>query len=274
MKTLNSHEVVKAVFQKWISIFGPPNVIHSDQGPNLNSALMKQLCDNFGIRKTKTAPYHPQSNGQCERLFRTVKNMIYCGREENNKNWTEQLPSIEMILRGTYAASIGCSPFEIVFGKRMILSNFNEAFKGNNKWIPNYDILAKNLIPSDENIEDNFHIKRLKKGDYIMIRILPAVKGVYKPRFDGPFQIIKVSSSGNFIVVQGRNNEMIERNISDVKKAFKPIQRKMTYNQWKGMKKRKKNRSYIQIKINQDTQQVNIRSPIVMVFQSRGKEIV
>ena len=122
-----------------------------------------------------------------------------------------------MILRGTYAASIGCSSFEIVFGKRMILSNFNEAFKGNNKWIPNYDILAKNLIPSDENIEDNSHIKRLKKGDYIMIRILPAIKGVYKPLFDGPFQIIKVGSSGNFIVIQGKNNEMIERNISDAK---------------------------------------------------------
>ena len=62
-----------------------------------------------------------------------------------------------------------------------------------------------------------------------MIRILPVVKGVYKPRFDCPFQIIKVSSSGSFIVVQGRKNEMIERNISDVKRAVKPIQRKMTY---------------------------------------------
>ena len=132
--------------------------------------------------------------------------------------------------------------------------------------------MAKNLIPSDENIEDNSHIKRLKKGDYIMIRISPAVKGVYKPRFDGPFQIIKFSSSGNFIVVQGRNNEMIERNISDVKKSFKPIQRKITYEVIQPMK-RKKNSSYIQIKNNQDTQHFNIRSPIVIVFQNR-KEIV
>ena len=80
----------------------------------------------------------------------------------------------------------------------MMLSNFNEAVKGKNNWMPNYDILGKNLIPSDENMEDNSHIKCLITGDYIIIRILPVVNGVYKPRFDGPFQIIKVSSSGNY----------------------------------------------------------------------------
>ena len=73
LKSLHSEEITSALFEKWISLFGPPKILHSDQGPNLNSRTVKELCDHFNITKTRTAPYHPQSNGICERLFRTVK---------------------------------------------------------------------------------------------------------------------------------------------------------------------------------------------------------
>ena len=69
----------------------------------------------------------------------------------------------------------------------------------------------------------------LKVNDYITIKILPAIKGIYKPRFDGPFKIIETASNGKFIVVEGRNNERIERNICDVKRAKKPQTKCFSY---------------------------------------------
>ena len=78
LKTLDSSEIHNQILTRWIAIYGPPEQLHSDRATNLNLTEIQELCKRFNIRKTATSPYHPQGNGQCERLFRTVKDMIYC----------------------------------------------------------------------------------------------------------------------------------------------------------------------------------------------------
>jgi len=228
LRSLHSEEITSALFEKWISIFGPPKILHSDQGPNLNSRTVKELCDYFNITKTKTAPYHPQSNGICERLFRTVKNMMFCGWMQNSSNWPEQVPMIEMALRGTYSSSIGCSPFEIIFGYPMCFGSIDKCLNKDNKWAIQYDKVIKRIFATDSE-KCRTIVPPLKIDEYVMIRILPPVKGIYKPRFDGPFKIVKTASNGKFIVVNGRNNERIERNICDVKRAKEPQAKCLSY---------------------------------------------
>ena len=52
--------------------FGLPEQIHSDQGAQFEGELMVELCDIWGIKKTRTSPYHPQGNGVVERGNRTL----------------------------------------------------------------------------------------------------------------------------------------------------------------------------------------------------------
>ena len=80
-----------SIFTKWIEAFplkettsltllvdsvicryGVPEYLHSDQGANLNSAVIEKMCQLLGIEKTRTKPYHPQGNGQVERFNRTL----------------------------------------------------------------------------------------------------------------------------------------------------------------------------------------------------------
>ncbi|KAL7862813.1 hypothetical protein SRHO_G00117970 [Serrasalmus rhombeus] len=42
-----------------IQPFGCPEVFHSDQGPNFESALVKELCALYGCRKSRTSVHHP-----------------------------------------------------------------------------------------------------------------------------------------------------------------------------------------------------------------------
>ncbi|GFS72214.1 retrovirus-related Pol polyprotein from transposon 412 [Trichonephila clavipes] len=55
--------VAEAVVQHWISRYGVPLQLHSDQGRNFVSAVLKGVCELLGIDKTKTTPLHPQSDG-------------------------------------------------------------------------------------------------------------------------------------------------------------------------------------------------------------------
>ncbi|GFX23531.1 retrovirus-related Pol polyprotein from transposon 412 [Trichonephila clavipes] len=60
--------VAEAVVQHWISRYGVPLQLHSDQGRNFVSAVLKGFCELLGIDKTKTTPLHPQSDGMVERF--------------------------------------------------------------------------------------------------------------------------------------------------------------------------------------------------------------
>ena len=56
--------VAKILVDRVFSRFGPPVVLHSDQGANFESTLMDEVCDVMGITKTRTTAYHPQCDGQ------------------------------------------------------------------------------------------------------------------------------------------------------------------------------------------------------------------
>ena len=55
---------------KLCSSFGMPDVFHLDQGRNFESTLFHQVLQAFGIHKTRTTAYHPQSDGTVECLHR------------------------------------------------------------------------------------------------------------------------------------------------------------------------------------------------------------
>ena len=51
--------VAQTLISKVFSHFGPPTILHSDQGANFESNLMHEICDFMGIPKTRTTAYHP-----------------------------------------------------------------------------------------------------------------------------------------------------------------------------------------------------------------------
>ena len=99
------------------SRFGPPAVLHSDQGRNFESVLMHEICDAMGIAKTRTTAYHPQCDGQTELQNRTLQSMLSSFVSSRKDDWDLWLDSVTFAYNTSRHDVLGVSPNEVVFGR-------------------------------------------------------------------------------------------------------------------------------------------------------------
>lgn len=74
--------VAQVLVMEWFFKFGVPSRVHSDQGRSFESSLIHQLCCMYEVEKSRTTPYHPAGNGQCE------PSTISCAHSQRHANRT------------------------------------------------------------------------------------------------------------------------------------------------------------------------------------------
>lgn len=109
--------VAKVLRDNWFAHYGTPLRIHSDQGRNFESQLIKELCVLYGVKKTRTTPYHPEGNGQTERFNRTLCSMIRSEDPASRKRWPELLSHIIFLYNSTPHSVTGVSPYRMLYGR-------------------------------------------------------------------------------------------------------------------------------------------------------------
>ncbi|GFW67792.1 hypothetical protein TNCV_3871231 [Trichonephila clavipes] len=118
---LEAPTVAEAVVQHWISRYGVPLQLHSDQGRNFVSAVLKGVCELLGIDKTKTTPLHPQSDGMVERFNRTILNNLSLMVSKNQQDWDQKVPLFLLAYRSAVHETTGYSPSQMLFGRDLRL---------------------------------------------------------------------------------------------------------------------------------------------------------
>ena len=116
-----AYTVADVLVNNIILWFGMPLVIHSDQGREFENGLMKSLCSLLGCVKTRTAPYHPESDGMVERFNRTCLMMLSMFVNDRRDNWHELLPFVMHAYCTSVHESTGYSPFRLMMGEECSL---------------------------------------------------------------------------------------------------------------------------------------------------------
>ena len=95
--------------------YGIPDILHSDQGRNFESTILRQTVDAFGVTKSRTTAYHPAGDGLVERFNRSLLQMLRAYVDQND--WEQYLPFVLYAYRTAVHTSTGVSPFELMFGR-------------------------------------------------------------------------------------------------------------------------------------------------------------
>ena len=99
------------------STHGLPDVLVSDNGPNLVSSEMEEFLRGNGIEHIRTAPYHPSSNGLAERAVKTLKHSL--SKQGKGATLEVRLARFLLSYRVTPHATTGIPPCELLMGRKL-----------------------------------------------------------------------------------------------------------------------------------------------------------
>ena len=101
--------------------FGVPWEIVTDQGAQFTSRLIESITEQFKIKHWMSTPYHPQANGQVEVTSRVLEAILTKTVQHHHKDWADRLPEALWAYRTTWRNTTGFTPYELVYGKSVVL---------------------------------------------------------------------------------------------------------------------------------------------------------
>lgn len=101
--------------------FVVPKEIITDQGTQFVSKLMQGIVQKYQITHRKSTPYHPQANGQVESTNKVLETILTKTVQLHKKDWSDRLPEALWAYRITWRNTTGFSPYELVYGNKVLL---------------------------------------------------------------------------------------------------------------------------------------------------------
>ena len=95
-----------------VRLHGVPLSIVSDRDLRFTSRCWKELQSALGTRLNFNTSFHPQTNGQFERLIQVLEDMLRGYVMEFTGSWDRYIPLIEFAYNNSYQSSIDMTPYE------------------------------------------------------------------------------------------------------------------------------------------------------------------
>ena len=219
--------------------FGVPRILHSDQGPEFQSELIKEVCRLLEIQQTKTTPYRPQSDGQVERFNRTLIAMLSKFCMDNKRDWDDHLPYMMCAYRASVNESSGCSPNLVMLGREISLPIdiiYPSAHRPKHytctteyvEWLKQtmqgcFEEVRTHLSVSASR-QKNYYDKRskprsFKQGDWVLRFYPPGLsRSKLNPQYIGPYLVVKQLGEVTYQIQEGPQKQPVAIHVDHLKR--------------------------------------------------------
>ena len=100
-------------------LHGLPESVVSDRGPQFAAELTKELNRMLGIKMKLSTAFHPQMDGQMERMNQELEQYLWFFIEHRQKDWPEWLAAAEFAINNKVHTATKVSPFRANYGKEL-----------------------------------------------------------------------------------------------------------------------------------------------------------
>ncbi|GMI80596.1 hypothetical protein HRI_001728900 [Hibiscus trionum] len=174
-----------------VRLHGVPKSIVSDRDPRFTSHFWECLHQALGTRLNFSTSYHPQSDGQSERVIQVLEDMLRCCVIEFQGSWEKHLPLVEFAYNNSYQASVQMAPYEALYGRKC-RTPFCWAETG-------HKLVSMPALLKGTTEKVKLICERLKAvGDRVFLKVSPwkkvmrfGRKGKLSPRYIGPYEVIE-----------------------------------------------------------------------------------
>ncbi|GJP43592.1 hypothetical protein CLOM_g3035 [Closterium sp. NIES-68] len=115
--TARTEETAQLFVRHIISQHGIPTTLISDRDPKFTSKFWKELMSLLGTKLAMSSAYHPQTDGQTERLNQIVEQLLRAACKDEISKWDLHLPVLEFAYNNATHAATGQTPFFLCYGR-------------------------------------------------------------------------------------------------------------------------------------------------------------
>jgi hypothetical protein len=203
-------KLAKLYMDRIVSLHGVPKKIVSDRGTQFTSQFWHKVHESLGTKLNFSSAYHPQTDGQTERVNQILEDMLRACALQYGTSWDTSLPYAEFSYNNSYQRSLDMAPFEALYGRKCRTPLFWNQTGESQVFGP--DVL-RDAEEKVRKIRDNLRVAQSRQksyadtrrrdlafeiGDYVYLKVSPMrsvrrfnMKGKLAPRYVGPFRILR-----------------------------------------------------------------------------------
>jgi len=111
-------KLAKIYINEVVRLHGISMSIVSDRDPRFTSRLWPSIQHALGTRLDMSTVFHPQTDGQLERVIQVLKDLLRACVLEFGGNWEEHMSLVEFTYNNSHQATIGMATYEALYGRR------------------------------------------------------------------------------------------------------------------------------------------------------------
>ena len=193
-----------------VRLHGIPISIISDRDPRFTSRFWGKLQEAMGTRLNFSTAFHPQTDGQSERVIQILEDMLRSCAIDYEGSWDRHIPLAEFVYNNSFQSSIGMAPYEALYGRKcrtpLCWTELSERKVIGPDLIRETEekvkMIREKLKVATDRQKSYTDMKRkdirYEVGEKVFLKVSPwkkvmrfGKKGKLSPRFIGPYEVIE-----------------------------------------------------------------------------------